>query len=256
RLEVVNKKLEQINEELSNKNDTINETNEQLTTLNAELDSLVYRTSHDLRSPVTSILTLVEIIREEKDETKINEYLNLQKKTLFRLDSLITDTLDFAKNKRIELNYEPVNFGELIESALQAHIYADNSEDIQRIVEIDQQGIFVTDKTRLNIVMNNLISNALRYHNKNKDNPYLKIAVNATSKQAQIQVEDNGQGIDEKHLEYIFTLFYRANKTTEGSGIGLYIVKEAIEKLGGTIEIKSQIDVGTKFTITIPNYRR
>lgn len=256
RLEVVNKKLEQINEELSNKNDTINETNEQLTTLNAELDSLVYRTSHDLRSPVTSILTLVEIIREEKDETKINEYLNLQKKTLFRLDSLITDTLDFAKNKRIELNYEPVNFGELIESALQAHIYADNSEDIQRIVEIDQKGIFVTDKTRLDIVMNNLISNALRYHNKNQDNPYLKIAVHATSKQAQIQVEDNGQGIDEKHLEYIFTLFYRANKTTEGSGIGLYIVKEAIEKLGGTIEIKSQINVGTKFTITIPNYRR
>ena len=104
RIEVVNNKLEQINKELSSKNDTINETNEQLTTLNAELDSLVYRTSHDLRSPVTSILTLVEIIREEKDEAKRNEYLNLQKKILFRLDSLITDTLDFAKNKRIEIN--------------------------------------------------------------------------------------------------------------------------------------------------------
>ena len=110
RLEIVNAQLEQINDELSNKNNTINETNEELTKLNAELDSLVYRTSHDLRSPVTSILTLVEIIKEEKDEAKRNEYLNMQKNTLFRLDSLITDTLDFAKNKRIELNYEPVDF--------------------------------------------------------------------------------------------------------------------------------------------------
>ena len=255
RLEIVNKKLAQINDELSNKNNTINETNDQLTRLNAELDSLVYRTSHDLRSPVTSILTLAEIIKEEKDDAKRNEYLNLQKKTLFRLDSLITDTLDFARNKRIELNYEPVDFSEFIHNALQDHVFSDNSKNIKRIVEINQQGTFVTDNTRLNIVIRNLISNALRYHNKDQDNPYLKIIVNATDKHAELQVVDNGQGIDEKHLEHIFTMFYTANKSSGGSGIGLYIVKEAIEKLGGTIKIESQINVGTKFIIVIPNYR-
>jgi signal transduction histidine kinase len=255
RLEVVNKKLELINEELSNKNNTINETNDQLTRLNAELDSLVYRISHDLRSPVTSILTLVEIIREEKDEAKRNEYLNMQKKTLLRLDSLITGTLDFTKNKRIELSYEPVDFNEFINSALQDHIFSENSKDIKRIVEIDQQGSFITDKTRLNIAINNLISNALRYHNKEQDDPYLKIVVKATDKQAELIVEDNGQGIDEKHLEHIYTMFYRANKTSGGSGIGLYIAKEAIEKLGGTIKIESKINAGTKFTIVIPSYQ-
>jgi signal transduction histidine kinase len=255
RLEIVNKKLEETNQELTNKNDAIKEANEQLTTLNAELDSLVYRTSHDLRSPVTSILTLVEIIREEDDEAKRNAYLDLQKKTLFRLDSLITDTLDFAKNKRIDLNYEPVDFDELIKSALEAHIYSDNSENIRRIVEIDQQEEFITDKTRLDMVMNNLISNALRYHNQDKDNPYLKITVNATGERAEIRVEDNGLGISEKHLDHIFTMFYRAHKTPGGSGLGLYIVKEAIDKLGGTIKIESQVDVGTKFAIVIPNYR-
>ena len=135
RLEIVNKKLAQINDELSHKNNTINEANDQLTKLNAELDSLVYRTSHDLRSPVTSILTLVEIIKEEKDEAKRKEYLDMQTKTLFRLDSLITDTLDFARNKRLELNYEPVDFNEFIHSALQDHIFSDNSENIKRIVE-------------------------------------------------------------------------------------------------------------------------
>ncbi len=247
RLEIVNKKLEIINAELSSKND-------QLIKLNGELDSLVYRISHDLRSPITSILTLVEIIKDEKDDNKRSEFLKLQKKSLFRLDSLITDTLDFTKNKRIEIGYESVNFDEFIHSALEHHLFSENSERIQRIVEINQQGVFFTDTTRLNMVMNNLISNALRYHNKSQDNPYLKIIVNATSEQAEIRVEDNGQGIDDKHLEHIFTMFYRANKTTTGSGIGLYIVKDAIEKLGGTIEIESQINVGTKFVIVIPNY--
>ena len=104
------------------------------------------------------------------------------------------------------------------------------------------------------MMITNLISNALRYHNKEQDDPYLKIIVKATNKQAEIQVADNGQGIDEKHLEHIFTMFYRANKTPGGSGLGLYIVKEAVEKLGGTIKIESQINVGTKFIIIIPNY--
>jgi len=254
RLEIVNDKLAQINDELSHKNNTINEANDQLTKLNAELDSLVYRTSHDLRSPITSILTLVGIIKEEKDAAKRKEYLNMQTKTLFRLDSLITDTLDFARNKRLELNYEPVDFNEFIYGALQDHIFYDNSENIKRIVEIDQQGIFVTDKARLNMVISNLISNALRYHDKDQDHPYLKIVVRVTNKQAELEVSDNGQGIDEKHLDHIFTMFYRANKSSGGSGIGLYIVKEAVEKLGGTVKIESQINVGTTFTIVIPNY--
>jgi len=254
RLEIVNDKLAQINDELIRKNNTINEANDQLTKLNAELDSLVYRTSHDLRSPITSVLTLVEIIKEEKDAAKRNEYLNMQTRTLFRLDSLITDTLDFARNKRLELNYEPVDFNEFIYSALQDHIFYDNSENIKRIVEIDQQGIFVTDKTRLNMVISNLISNALRYHNREQEHPFLKIVVRATNKQAELEVSDNGQGIDEKHLDHIFTMFYRANKSSGGSGIGLYIVKEAVEKLAGTVKIESQINVGTTFTIVIPNY--
>ena len=253
RLEVVNKKLAQINEELSNKNIAINEANDQLTKLNAELDSLVYRMSHDLRSPITSILALVEIIKEEEDPGKRKTYLDMQRKTLYRLDSLITDTLDFARNKRMELSYEPVDFNEFVHSALQDHIFSDNSENIRRIVEIDQQGTFITDKTRLNMVINNLISNSLRYHSKEREDAYVKILVNTNDSHAELRVIDNGQGIAKRHLEHIFTMFYRADKTSTGSGIGLYIVKEAVGKLGGTVKIESELNVGTTFTIIIPN---
>ncbi len=254
KLEALNKQLEQINNELSQKNNTINETNDQLTKLNAELDSLVFRTSHDLRSPITSIFTLADIIKEENDPSKRNRYLELQKKTLLRLNAIITDILDFAKNKSTELHYEKVDLDEFINNALQDHIFSDNSEKIKRIVEIHQQYNFETDKARLSMVINNLISNGLKYHNKEQDNPYLKIVVKATQKEAEIEISDNGQGIAEKHMGHIFTMFYRANKTLPGSGLGLYIVKEAIEKLGGTIKIESQINVGTKFLIVIPNF--
>ena len=253
RLEVVNNQLAQINGELQSKNNTINDTNIQLTRLNAELDSLVYRTSHDLRSPITSILTLVEIIKGEKDETKRDEYLDMQTKTLFRLDALITDTLDFARNKRMELNFEPVDFNELVQYALQDHIYADNSPYVTKVVEIEQKTRFVSDRVRLKIVINNLISNALRYHNRDQESPFLKIVVTVSAIQAEIKIIDNGQGIEEKHLEHIFTMFYRANKATTGSGLGLYIVKDAIEKMGGSIRLQSKINVGTEFVFTIPN---
>lgn len=254
RLEIVNNQLENINLELQEKNKTISETNLELTRLNAELDSIVYRTSHDLRSPVTSILTLVEIIKQEKEAAKRNAYLDMQTKTLFRLDSLITDTLDFARNKRMDLNYEEVDFNELIQNALQDHIFAEDSHYIKKVIEIDQKVKFVTDRTRLKIVINNLISNALRYHNREQGNPYLKILVQVTVSKAEIQVIDNGQGIEENHLNHIFTMFYRANKAISGSGLGLYIVKEAIEKMGGTITVESQIHAGTKFFIVIPNH--
>ncbi|HVZ97651.1 MAG TPA: 7TM diverse intracellular signaling domain-containing protein, partial [Chitinophagaceae bacterium] len=254
RLEIANKKLAQINEELNKKNITIVETNDQLSKLNAELDSLVFRTSHDLRSPITSVLTLIEIIRDEEDGAKRNGYLDVQKKILFRLNSLIEGTLDFTKNKRLELKYEPVEFKEFINEALGDHMFAENSKEVLRMVEVYQDGKFYSDKTRLSIIINNLISNALRYHDPKKDKPYLKITIIADAQHAKIEVADNGLGIDQKHLENIFAMFYRADEASRGSGIGLYIVKNAVEKLGGTISVESAVNTGTKFTIDIPNH--
>jgi|SRR5690348_994000 len=254
RLEVANKRLAEINEELNNKNSTIVEKNDQLSKLNVELDSLVYRTSHDLRSPITSVITLIEIIRDEKDEAKRNEYLSAQKRILFRLNSLIEGTLDFVKNKRLELKYEPIEFLEFINNALYDHKFAEDSLHVQRMVDVKQEGAFYTDASRLNIIINNLISNALKYHDTHKNNSYLKISVHADDKHANIEVTDNGVGIDRLHLADIFTIFYRANESYKGSGIGLNIVKDAVEKLGGSVAVQSVIAQGTRFIIDIPNH--
>jgi len=253
KIEKLNKQLEQINSELNVKNDTINKTNEQLSKLNAELDNLVFRTSHDLRSPITSMLAMTEIIKMEEDRSARNEYIDFQKKTILRLDALINEIIQYAKNKSTALRYEQINLEEFIQNALQDQLLSYHSEKIKRIVEISQPCIFKTDKTRLSMIINNLISNGLKHHNKEQENPYLKIIVHATEKEANIEVTDNGQGIAQQHLEHIFTKFYRVNTKTTGSGFGLYIVKEMVEKLGGTIRVESQIGVGTSFFIIIPN---
>ncbi|TKK67476.1 GHKL domain-containing protein [Ilyomonas limi] len=253
KIEKLNKQLEQINSELNTKNDMINETNEQLNKLNAELDNLVFRTSHDLKSPITSMLAMTEVIKMEADKDKKNEYVDFQKKIILRLDALINEILQYAKNKSTALQYEPINLEEFIQNALQDQLFSYRSEKIKRMIEVSQPCVFKTDKTRLSMIINNLISNGLKHHNKEQENPYLKIVVHVTEKEATIEVTDNGQGIAQEHLDHIFTKFYRVNTKSAGSGFGLYIVKETVEKLGGTIRVESQVGVGTSFFIVIPN---
>lgn len=254
KIKKLNTQLEHINEQLQEKNETINQTNEQLSKLNAELDTLVFRTSHDLRSPITSILTMAEVIKLEDDKSKRNEFVEYQKKTLLRLNALITEILHYAKNKSTALHHEPVNLQQFVEDVLHDHLLSVNSANIEKIVEVKQPGPFETDKARLGMIMGNLISNGLKYHNAEQEHPYLKIKAFVNHQEAQIEVADNGQGIAQQHLNHIFTKFYQVNNSKRsGSGFGLYIVQEAIDKLGGSIRVESEVGKGTSFFIVIPN---
>ncbi len=253
RLGILNNKLELINAELNQKNIDINKANEQLNNLNAELDIFVSKTSHDLRSPLTSVVALIYIIKEEKDQTKREEYLEMQRLTLQRLNILVTDILDFSRNKRSIVKTGPVQFKELLTTAFQDHRFSQNSALIEQVSEVNQDGIFISDKSRINMILYNLISNGLKYYDISKSNPYLKVFINVTYKEAEIKVIDNGPGIEQDHLDQIFTMFYQVNSTSTGTGLGLYIVNEAVEKLKGTVKIESTLGEGTAFTVIIPN---
>ena len=180
----------------------------------------------------------------------------MQRRTLHRLNFLITDILDFSRNKRSHLKFEEVDFSDLLNSALLDHRFADNSAHIERISEVKQDVTFITDKTRLNMILYNLISNALKYHDANKSNSYLKVSINATYENVEIKVMDNGSGIDKEDIKNIFTMFYQADDSSNGTGLGLYIVNEAIEKLKGKITVDSKLGEGTSFTVVIPNHHQ
>lgn len=110
---------------------------------------------------------------------------------------------------------------------------------------------FRADYIQIKIVLSNLIANAVKYHNINQEDPFIRVAFQRTGKSVRIEVEDNGRGILKEALPKIFDMFYRAETGVEGTGLGLYIVKEALTKINGKIEVKSEYGVGSTFTITL-----
>src|SRR5690606_22991173 len=99
----------------------------------------------------------------------------------------------------------------------------------------------------------NLMSNAIKYHSLEQPDPFLKIRISTSERGAKIEIEDNGSGIEPSYHQKIFEMFFRASEKSFGSGLGLYIVKQVIDRLNGTISLKSEVNYGTIFTITLPN---
>lgn len=221
--------------------------NMQLYKTNSELDSFVYKASHDLRAPLTSMLGLIEIMRLENDIEKNRQYTDLQIKLVKKLDSYIQDILNISKNARLPLDLCPINFEELIQDTLKQLQYTENYWQINKHIDVQQNSPFYSDEKRLNIIFNNLISNALRYSDTEKEFPNISITVETTESQAHIEIRDNGIGIRREHLPKVFDMFYRATAVRSGSGLGLYIVKETVERLGGAMRIHSEFGNWTKF---------
>jgi PAS domain S-box-containing protein len=227
--------------------------NDELIKINAELDRFVYSASHDLRAPIASLLGLIEVARLEQDISSILQLLDLQKKSLQRMDRFIKDIVDHSRNMRLQVEAEEINFDRMIQSTFEQLQFMENVSRIRKVITIDQKGTFFTSITRVDIILNNLISNAIKYADLRKSDPYLMVLVTSTEEKAEIRVKDNGEGIPPEAQSKIFNMFFRASGNAPGSGLGLYIVKEAIEKVGGTITVNSAYGEGTEFVVAVPN---
>lgn len=227
--------------------------NEELTKANQELDSFVYSASHDLRAPIASLLGLIRIARYEKTVEGIGALLDLQEKSLQKLDTFIRDIVDHSRNARLEIARNEVDLkGQIQESFDQFH-FLENIKKIRKEIVISQETLLYSDHRRLQIVFNNLISNAIKYADTSKPDPYICITARVTIEGATISIEDNGEGIRDSAKDRVFDMFFRASDRSAGSGLGLYIVKEVLDKLNGKITMETVLGKGTVFTIIIPN---
>ena len=238
-------KLEKAEKELVDRN-------QELTKVNQELDSFVYRTSHDLRAPLASLLGLITISRLAKAPKERTQYFDLMEQSVNKLDGFIRDIIGYSRNSRMEVQMVPVSIEELINSTFRGLDYMKGSNEVHRILDIQQEEPLLSDPVRLEIIFNNLISNAIRYRNTRRKQPQLSIRVRTNNGLTTLEFADNGIGIETEYLEKIFEMFFRANHVCPGSGIGLYIVKEAVEKLGGSIRVSSKMGKGTTFTVELP----
>lgn len=231
----------------------LRKTNEELSKANSELDRFVYSVSHDLRAPISSLLGLIQLSRMTNDVQQIKEYLSLQEKSIRRLDNFIKDILDYSRNARLEFIPEVISFKEIIDNCFEQHNHMPNATNIVKTINIEEKAAFYSDRSRLSIVLNNLLSNSIKYANPRQSQSFIKILVSIQIKEVVVEIEDNGIGIGKDHLDKVFNMFYRANDSLAGSGLGLYIVRETVLKLGGDIRVESELGKGTKISFNIPN---
>ena len=225
--------------------------NIELKKINSELDQFVYRTSHNLRSPLVSALGLIHLLNITTDEEERNKYINIIKQRIIRLDESIKEINDYYKNARLEISIEKFSLKYLVSQIINEFSYSNhfNKIDFQVTGEVDE---IVSDPFRVRNILHNIIGNAIKYQNPYEENKLVKINFKADDKNYIINVEDNGIGIHQDEIDKIFTMFYRANDNKEGLGLGLFIVKESLERINGTCFIESKLGSGTKFTVKFP----
>ena len=223
---------------------------ESLEKANEELDRFVYSISHDIRSPLSSVQGLVNLMKIEKDNH--DQYLGLIESSIRKLDNYTRDILDYTRNSRAKVETKAVMVEQLVDKCISQVKYMNEREDVTFHKNIKLEKAFTTDPWRLEVILANLIGNALKYCDPKKDNKQVIINVDLKDGDLRIKIEDNGVGIDQFHLDKIYDMFYRASEDSQGSGMGLYIVRETVQLLGGKIDIKSEKYQGTIVNVIIP----
>ena len=234
--------------------DKLKEQNRELTKINEELDRFVYSASHDLRAPLMSVKGLLNMIRLDPDKKNADHYLGLIEQSVSRLDNFILDIINYSRNARMEVIPKRIEFPALLRESIDSLRYMDGANEVIIEKDLSVDAPFFSDYSRLLIIFNNIISNAVRYRDGRKEVRWIRISIRTTPEQVFMVFEDNGVGIAEEYLDNVFKMFFRANADSKGSGLGLYIVKGALEKLKGSVEIRSRVGQGTSFDITIPNH--
>jgi PAS domain S-box-containing protein len=225
--------------------------NLELAKTNEELDHFVYSTSHNLRAPLTSIMGIISLIKHYRNPEEYLVYMELIEKSVQKLDETIMEITNYSRNTRVEVAREPVDFEALIKSVLESLSFVKEAGNIDITYKIPANLKFCSDTSRLKMILTNLMSNAIKYADPGEAKPFIMVLIRKEGKGIQISVKDNGIGIAPEYQEKIFNMFFRATTHSHGSGLGLYIVKEAVDKLGGSIRVESSTGKGTTFTVKL-----
>lgn len=233
---------------------TLTKAKNQLQDKNDELSLFVYKASHDLKSPVTSITSILELQRESQDINEVRMYSQLIANSAARLDTIISELLILGRITYGKLEYNKVNFRKKFDDIIAGFEFVDGFKDVNINIVIDQNvKPIITEKGLLHTILFNLIDNAIKYRQKKVEPSYIDIHLSKHEKGILFKIKDNGIGIADSLQADIFKMFYRATSKSKGSGLGLYIVQTAVTKLGGTISMESTANEGTTFKIYVPS---
>ncbi len=217
-----------------------------------ELDRFVYSASHDLSAPLKSIRGLVEIIRIETDPVKAQEYMSHIKNTVLKLETVIKSMIDFSRNAHVLVKSENFRLKDLINEVVGELAFWPDAGHLKYVNEVGDSVMVYSDRARVKIILHNLVSNGIKYADRAKDESWIRFVCEQKDKEWVLRISDNGIGIRHEHLDKVFNMYFRATDLSKGSGLGLFIVKETIRKIGGNVTVHSTFGSSTVFTLEIP----
>jgi PAS domain S-box-containing protein len=226
-------------------------TERELLETNHELDTFFYKASHDLKGPLASVMGIVNLARLESQNSDLEGYFAMIETSVRRLDRTLLDLIDLARTRKGSTKISKINLKELVDEILGSLKHVMGFNRINFEIKIDHNTEIAADKVLVLSVFQNLIHNAINYCN--HESPWIRIKIDKTENGIQAILADNGQGIPDKIKGRVFEMFYRGHQESSGSGLGLFIVKNALEKMKGDIRFESETGKGTSFFVSIPN---
>jgi signal transduction histidine kinase len=238
-------KLRLLTNEVRKKNAELQRSNEQL-------DRFVYGASHDIHLPIISIKGLTHLAGIDCEDPKAQGYFTKIEKQTDKLGTFLLEMLEYTRNIKTGIKPEKVNIASLVDDVIDGLSNLENARRIEFRKFIRLEEDVRIDRVRFMVIMNNLISNAIKHHNYDNENPWVKIMISKVNNNIQVMVADNGHGIHEEYKDKIFEMFFRASSSPLGSGLGLFIVKETVEKMNGRIMLSTTEGEGACFRIDVP----
>ena len=216
----------------------------------ADHEILLDTISHDIKNPLTNLVLAIEMFKDvsPNDEKEFNSLLKIVDGALTKMHKLINELTEVRKDDyKYKVAEELLNFEHILEDVrltLSDNIIAANAI-IASEINISE---ITFSRRKLRTIIYNLINNAIKFKATERQ-PKIIVTTNKENDFIIISVKDNGMGIDESKFEAIFSKYYRLENAIEGSGIGLYLVKEIVHNAGGKILVESQLDKGTQFKV-------
>ncbi|MDW8295986.1 MAG: GAF domain-containing sensor histidine kinase [Raineya sp.] len=224
-----------------------------LISINEELDTFFYHSAHDLRRPLTNILGLLELAKLQNPNQEMQEILHYINHTVLGMDAMLRKLISISafNNQPIEKKY--IDFQEIISESLNLLERLIEQKQVKIITEIEARLDFYAEREPIKAIIHNLIENALIFAR--PEGAWVRIEIAKQENELVICISDNGIGIPEQYHQKIFQMFFRASTLSQGNGLGLYIVRKAVERLQGTIQLQSEPEKGSAFYIRLPFIR-
>ena len=219
------------------------------------IDKFLYGCSHTMRGPLKSISGLIKLLQNPEAPEDPHKHLELIQKTINKMETILNDLEHFLVNSRRDLVIESVSMSKAIDVILERYSRDAENKQIRFSKSITQTVPLYTDVERLNLILIQLISNALVFNDPGKADKHIDIFVRVNENGCHVKVLDNGIGMSSEIQKNIFQLFFRGAQQSQGAGIGLYVVNEVLRKMGGSITVTSEEGSGSSFFVWIPNLK-